>query len=64
MKRPLIAAVAMVPAGGAFTARRAHRPATDHTTLSIIDNIELTTVEVAFRVPGRVICSTLPRQIS
>ena len=55
MKKPLIAAVAIVAVGGALTAYRVTRPAPQDVNLRISGNIEITTVEVSFRVPGRVV---------
>jgi HlyD family secretion protein len=55
MKKPLIAIVAVVAIGGAVAAYRAGQPAPDLDSLRISGNIEITSVEVAFRIPGRVV---------
>jgi len=55
MKKPLIAVLIVAALGGAAAAYKHTRPVPDDSTLRISGNIEITTVDVAFRAPGRVI---------
>lgn len=55
MKKPLIAALIVAALGGAAAAYINTRPVPDDSTLRISGNIEITTVDAAFRAPGRVI---------
>ena len=55
MKKRIIPILLIAAVATAVVAYRATRPDLDHGTLAISGNIEITDVEVAFRVPGRVV---------
>ncbi len=55
MKKRLIIGLLIAAAAAAVVAYRATRPTLDHDRLAISGNIEITDVEIAFRVSGRVV---------